>query len=574
MKSLLRVLGYLKPYKKGVSFTLCFAVLTTLLDLVPPWLIKVIVDRLIDDNGETLVYWAVAGLIGVYVARNLSNYQRIMFNNRVEQSVVFDMRSEAYKALHRLSINFFENRSTGELMSRVNDDVNNVERIFIDGVEQVITAVLTLTGITIILFYLHWQLALVALLPIPFLIWGACMFTGKAHSLYHIVQERAAQMNARLQDSISGIRETFAFNREQHEISRFENKSRDYCNGTLMVMRLWAIYSPAMMFLGSLGTIFILFYGIGLVRANEISVGSLVAFIGYLALFYTPINQLHSVNHMLQHALVSGERLFEIIDREPDVKEIPDAILPETNIRGKVEFQGVTFAYVTGKPAVENLSFKIQPGEKIALVGHTGSGKSTLVKLLLRFYDIDSGRISVDGHSVSDLKISYLREQLGMVSQDPFLFNGTVAENILYGNVEASREQMGKAAQAANADDFITNLPEGYDTLVGERGVKLSGGEKHRIAIARTFLKDPPILILDEATASVDTETETKIKEALVHLMAGRTTIVIAHRLSTLEGANRILVMKSGRLVDSGTHDNMIHEETEYAQLFRSQMHL
>jgi len=574
MKSLLRVLGYLKPYKKGALLTLGFAILTTLLDLVPPWLIKVIVDRLVDDNGTSMVYWAVTGLIGVYFARNLFNHKRIMLNNRVEQNVVFDMRSEVYKALHRLSINFFENRSTGELMSRVNDDVNYVERIFIDGVEQVVTATLTLVGITVILFYLHWQLALAALLPIPLLIWGACVYTGKAHSLYHTVRQRAAKMNARLQDSLSGIRETFAFNRELHEISRFEKKSRDYCDGTLDVMRLWAIYSPTMMFLGSLGTAFILLYGIGLVRADEITIGALVAFIGYLALFYTPINQLHSVNHMLQHALASGERLFEIIDREPDVKEIPNAILPGTNMRGEIEFQGVSFAYVKGKPVLDNLSFKIQPGEKIALVGHTGSGKSTLMKLLLRFYDIDSGRISIDGLSVSDLKISYLREQIGMVSQDPFLFNGTVAENILYGNVEASPEEMEKSALAAHADDFITKLPNEYDTLVGERGVKLSGGEKHRIAIARTFLKNPPILILDEATASVDTETETKIKDALIHLMAGRTTIVIAHRLSTLEGADRILVMKSGKLVDSGTHDTMINAETEYAQLFRSQMHL
>ena len=574
MKSLLRVLSYLKPYKEAVSFTLGFAILTTLLDLIPPWLIKVIVDQLIDDNGTTMIYWVIAGLIGVYIARNYLNYLRIKFNNQVEQNVVFDMRSDVYKALNQLSINFFENRSTGELMSRVNDDVNYVERIFIDGVEQVVTAILTLTGITVILFYLHWQLALVALLPIPLLIWGACLYTNRAHGLYHTVRESAAKMNARLQDSISGIREIFAFNRQLHEISRFEKRSREYCDRNLDVMSLWAIYSPTMMFLGSLGTAFILLYGIGLVRADELTVGSLVAFIGYLALFYTPINQLHSVNHMLQHALASGERLFEIIDSEPDVKELPNAILPSTNIRGEIEFQGVTFAYVKGKPAIKNLSCTIKPGEKIALVGHTGSGKSTLVKLLLRFYDLDCGLISLDGLNISDLKISYLREQIGMVSQDPFLFNGTVAENILYGNVEANREQMIKASTAAYADDFIKNLPKGYDTLIGERGVKLSGGEKHRIAIARTLLKDPPILILDEATASVDTETEKKIKKALDCLMAGRTTILIAHRLSTLEGADRILVIKSGKLVGSGTHDSMIKSDTEYAQLFNSQIYL
>ena len=574
MKSLLRVLSYLKPYKKAVSYTLGFAILTTLLDLIPPWIIQIIIDELVDGNKTSFIYWIIFGLIGVYFFRNFLNYQRIMFNNRVEQDVVFDLRSNVYRALNRLSINYFENRSTGELMSRINDDVNYVERIFIDGVEQVVTAILTLTGITIILFYLHWKLALMALLPIPLLIWGACIYTKKAHGLYHTVRESAAKMNSRLQDSISGIREIFAFNRQLHEISRFEQKSREYCNNNLKVMSLWAVYSPAMMFLGSLGTALVLLYGVGLVDNKEITIGSLVAFIGYLALFYTPINQLHSVNHMLQHALASGERVFEIIDRQPDVKEIPNALLPSTNMRGEIEFQEVTFAYVEGKPIIKNLSMKIQPGNKIALVGHTGSGKSTLIKLLLRFYDIKSGKITMDGHNITTLKISYLREQIGMVSQDPYLFNGTIAENILYGNVGANREEMIKSAIAANADDFVKNLPKKYDTLIGERGVKLSGGEKHRIAIARTLLKDPPILILDEATASVDTETEIRIKEALSCLMAGRTTILIAHRLSTLEGADKILVMKAGELVESGTHSQMINAETEYAHLFRSQMHL
>jgi ATP-binding cassette subfamily B protein/subfamily B ATP-binding cassette protein MsbA len=574
MNSLLRVLSYLKPYKKAVSLTLGFAILTTLLDLIPPWIIKVIIDELVDGKKTSLINWVVVGLIGVYFLRNFLNYQRIMFNNRLEQDVVFDMRSNVYKALNQLSINFFENRSTGELMSRVNDDVNYVERIFIDGVEQVVTAILTLTGITIILFYLHWKLALVALLPIPLLIWGASIYTKKAHSLYHKVRESAAKMNSRLQDSISGIREIFAFNRQSHEISRFEKKSREYCNSNLKVMSLWAIYSPAMMFLGSLGTALILLYGTELIHNDEITIGSLVAFIGYLALFYTPINQLHSVNHMLQHALASSERIFEIIDRQPDVKEIPNAFLPTTNMRGEIEFQEVTFAYTQNKPVRKNLSLNIPSGNKLALVGHTGSGKSTLIKLLLRFYDTDLGKITIDNHNIKELKISYLREQIGLVSQDPYLFNGTVAENILYGNVEANHEQMRKAAIAAHADDFVKGLPEEYDTRIGERGVKLSGGEKHRIAIARTLLKDPPILILDEATASVDTETELKIKEALSSLMARRTTILIAHRLSTLEGADRILVIKSGKLIESGTHDQMINNETEYAQLFRSQMHL
>ena len=574
MKSLLRVLSYLKPYRKGVALTLFLAISTTLLDLVPPWLIKVIVDSLVEGKESSWIYGPIAGLAGIYLARNFTNHRRILVNNKVEQSVVFDLRSDVYRALQNLSMSYFENRSTGELMSRANDDVNYVERIFIDGVEQVVTAILTLIGISAILFYMHWKLAVVALLPIPFLVYGAWFYTSKAHDQYHVVRKRAAKMNAKLQDSISGIRETLSFNRQLYEIKQFEKRSRDYCNGTLEVMRLWAFYSPSMMFLGSLGTVLILLYGVGLVQAGDITVGSLIAFVGYLALFYTPINQLHSVNHMLQHALASGERLFEIIDTVPEIQDAPNTILPSTNVRGTIQFDRVGFSYIPGKPAIMEVDFTIAAGEKIAIVGHTGSGKSTLVKLLMRFYDVESGSILIDGYRIKDLKLSYLREQIGLVAQDPFLFNGTVAENILYGNIEADRDQVISAAISAHADPFIKNLPDGYDTRVGERGVKLSGGEKHRIAIARTFLKNPPILVLDEATSSVDTETENHIKQALKILMAGRTTLIIAHRLSTLEGADRVLVMKQGELVEMGDHDSLIALDSEYAQLFRQQIHL
>jgi len=277
---------------------------------------------------------------------------------------------------------------------------------------------------------------------------------------------------------------------------------------------------------------------------------------------------------MLQHALASGDRLFEIIDTVPDVQESANAVLPSTNVRGEIHFEQVNFSYIEGKSAINGVNFNIAAGEKVALVGHTGSGKSTIVKLLMRFYNVDSGRISLDDHPIKDLKLSYLREQIGLVSQDPFLFNGTVAENIMYGNIEASRQQIIEAAIASHADPFINNLPKGYDTQVGERGVKLSGGEKHRIAIARTFLKNPPIIVMDEATSSVDTKTEHHIKEALNQLMAGRTTLSIAHRLSTLEGADRILVMREGELVETGSHETLIGMDSEYANLFQHQIHL
>ncbi len=574
MKSLLRVLGYLKPYKKFVALTLGFAIFTTLLDLVPPWLIKLIVDRLVDHVDDGWVYAFVGMLVLAYFGRNYCNYKRILVNNRLEQKVVFDIRSHVYRALQKLSLNYFENRSTGEIMSRVNDDVTYVERIFIDGVEQIVTAVLTLIGIMIILLNLHWKLAVASLIPIPFLVIGAWKYTMRAHGLYHMVRERAAKMNGTLQDGISGIKETLAFNRQSHEVQRFERRSDDYCKGTLEVMKLWAVYSPAMMFLGSLGTVSIIMYGIGLVQVQEITVGTLVAFIGYLALFYTPINQLHTLNHMLQHALASGERLFEIIDAQPDVQEDANPMHPTTPAQGGVTFDAVDFSYIPSKQILHQVSFALRPGEKVALVGHTGSGKSTLVKLLMRFYDAEAGQIRIDDHPIQKLSLGYLREQVGLVSQEPFLFNGTVLENILYGRLDANQDQVERAARAAHAHEFIEQLPQGYETLIGERGVKLSGGERHRLAIARVFLKDPPILVLDEATASVDAETEVKIKEALTQLMALRTTLVIAHRLSTLEGADRVLVLKGGRLVESGSHKELIQADSEYASLFKSQLHL
>lgn len=574
MKSLIRVLGYLKPYKSYVAWTLGFAILTTLLDLVPPWLIKIIVDQLVQEQTGSAIYWVVLALVLSYFGRNFSNYKRIRLNNNLEQKVVFDLRSHVYRSLQKMSLKYYENRATGEIMSRVNDDVTYVERIFIDGIEQLVTAVLTLIGITLIMFFLHWKLALASMIPIPLLILGAWKYTFKAHDLYHMVRERAAKMNGILQDTISGMKETFSFNRQNHEIERFEKRSDAYCKGTLEVMKLWAYYSPSMMFLGSMGTVLIVLYGIGLVRGGEITVGTLVAFIGYLALFYTPINQLHSLNHMLQHALASSERLFEIIDAEPEVKEPANPIVPSTHVRGHIAFRDIHFSYVEGKEVLHGVDFDVEPGETIALAGHTGSGKSTLVKLLMRFYDPTAGEIHIDGYPLRELSLSYLREQIGLVSQEPFLFNGTVADNIRYGNLQASDEDIRRAAQAANAAGFIEKLPNGYETLIGERGVKLSGGERHRLAIARVFLKDPPIVVLDEATASVDSETELQIKAALRQLMANRTTLIIAHRLSTLEDADRIVVLQEGTLVESGTHEDLIQGDTSYANLFRSQLHL
>jgi len=571
MRSLLRFVRYLKPHWPLAMMTFGAAVLVTLIELLPPWLIKLIIDDVIKGGHISWLPWLILGLLSAYFFKNLLAVGRIWSNNLLEQNVIYDLRDQVYRALQRLSISYFENRSTGELMSRLINDISHVERIFIDGIEAILMSGLTLIGITAVLFYLDWRLALLALIPVPLLILGAILFTRRIHGLYHLIRQKSAQLNALLQDSLSGIRETMSFNRADYEIDRFNRLSRDYCNSSLKVARLWGLYSPGMIFLGSMGAVLILWYGTHQVIQGRLTVGELVAFLSYLALFYTPINQIHSVNHMLQQALASGERVFEILDAEPEVKDRPDAIALSTPIQGAVRFEDASFNYRPEVSVLKRVSFEILPGEHVALVGPSGGGKSTIIKLLMRFYDVDSGRITLDGYDLKDLKLSFLRDQTGIVQQEPFLFNGTVRENIVYGNLRADETAIIEAARLAHAHDFIIDLPEGYDTWIGERGVKLSVGQKQRLAIARAALKDPAIIIFDEATSNIDTETEVKIQEALEHLTQQRTTLIIAHRLSTLRHVDKILVVDDGRIVEEGTHDELLLARGLYTTLYEAQ---
>jgi ATP-binding cassette subfamily B protein/subfamily B ATP-binding cassette protein MsbA len=361
------------------------------------------------------------------------------------------------------------------------------------------------------------------------------------------------------------------FSKQDYEQQRFDRLSRAYSDSNLKAMYLWSLYSPGMMFLGSVGTVLILWYGAGEVQNGRLTLGELVLFLSYLALFYVPINQIHSVNHMLQHALAASERVFEVLDTIPDVLDRPGVTAPVARIRGEVRFEQVMFHYRPDVPVLKGLTVSVRPGERVALVGPSGAGKSTLVKLLMRFYDVTGGAILIDGTDLRDLPLRYVRDHIGFVQQEPFLFNGSVRENILYGDLTATEQQLELAARAARAHEFIAELPEGYDTWIGERGIKLSVGQKQRVSIARVLLKDPPIVIFDEATSNIDTETEVKIREALNELTKGRTTIIIAHRLSTLHDAARILVMDEGRLVEQGRHDELLGRGGLYAALYEAQ---
>jgi len=574
MRSLFRVIRYIKPHRRLAYLTLACAVLTTSLEMIPPWLLKRVIDDVIRAQNLPLLKWVIAGLIGAYFGRNLLNSARIRFNNTLEQRVIYDMRDQIYRSLQRMSVSYYENRATGEIMSRVVNDVNNLERIFIDGVEALVMAGLTLLGIMTVLFFLNWKLALIALIPIPFLTLGATVFTTRVHKLYHIIRQQAAQLNALLQDSISGIRETMSFNREAYEIERFNRQSMEYARGNVRVARIWSVYSPGMILVASTGTLLILWFGTHAVLDGRMTVGGLVAFLSYLGLFYTPINQIHSVNHMLQQSLAAGERVFEIIDAVPEVSDRPGAVELPDKVQGFVSFDNVSFHYRPSTPVLQQISLSALPGERIALVGPSGSGKSTIIKLLMRLYDVDTGSISIDGRDIRDLKLSFLRDQIGVVAQEPFLFNGTVRENIVYGRLDATEPEVIAAAEAARAHEFVLSLPEGYSTWIGERGVKLSVGQKQRIAIARALLKDPPIIIFDEATSNIDTETEARIQEALTALTYHRTTFIIAHRLSTLKHVNKILVIQNGRVVEQGTHDELLALGGMYTQLYEAQFQI
>jgi len=566
----LRILSYIKPYMHRLIFAMFCTIMAAAGNLYIPWIIKDMIDEVLADKNGTMLNWIAASIIAIFVVRGLFWYGQNYLMSYVGQSVIIDIRAAVFKKLQRLSVSFYDKNKTGTIMSYVTNDVNALQSAMVENTIEMITEGFILIGSVVAMIYLDWRLTLFTVCTFPVVLWFMEFFGKKIRKTGGRIQECTADITSVLQESVASARVIKSFVREDYEVDRFDVENRANFRANMKNAQLMATLTPVVELVAAIGVTMIIWYGGNNVINGTITAGSLVAFLTYAVNISNPIKRLTRVIGNIQKALAAAQRVFMIIDMPEEIAESRDAKqLPE--VSGKVEFQNVSFAYDDKGNVITDLSFSVKPGEVIAIVGPSGAGKSTIANLLPRFYDVNKGDIKIDGHSVREVTLDSLREQVGIVPQETMLFNGSVYNNILYGRLDATKEEIEAAAKAANAHDFIMQLTDGYETKLGDRGVNLSGGQRQRIAIARAILKNPRILILDEATSALDTESERVVQEALDRLMVGRTSFVIAHRLSTVKNADKILVLGKGNLVESGTHDELLALDGLYAHLYKIQ---
>jgi ATP-binding cassette subfamily B protein/subfamily B ATP-binding cassette protein MsbA len=569
------LLRFSKKYAWALVVTIASMLILVGAQLLIPWIIRQLITLVTEQqlSPETMNVVEQLTLIALitFIARGIVQFLRSYMAHIAGWGVVSDARKFVYEHIQKLSLHFYEDKQTGQLMSRVVNDTELFERMIAHAVPDVLVNIITFIGITAVLASLNWRLTLYSMAPIPLIILALIAFSKYVRPAFRRRQQKVGELNAVLNDSFAGIREIKAFNRESEQLERVEIGIENYRTSLLHALRLMAIFQPFIDLSTSIGQLVVIFFGGRMALEGILSVADLVAFFLYLEMFYQPIRALGMSWEHIQESLAGFDRVAELLSEEPDVTNPQNPKpLPE-KINAHLVFENVSFSYSDGEKVLENINLDIPASKVAALVGPTGVGKSTLVSLIPRFYDVNTGTIKLDGTDIRDLDLETLRRNISIVLQDVFLFHGTVKENILFGNPKASDEEIVEAAKIANAHEFIINLPEGYNTLIGERGVKLSGGQRQRISIARAVLKDAPILILDEATSSVDTETELLIQQALERLMKGRTTIIIAHRLSTIRNADKIVVLKGKEIIEQGKHAELLAHDGLYKKLYTVQ---
>ena len=570
MEVYLRLLKYLRPYiPKTIMAVICM-LLATSASLYVPWIVRDVIDGVLVNKDILLLNAITAGIVVVFALRGFFVYGQTYLMSYVSQKVVIDLREALFRHFQRLSVSYFDHSRTGKVLSYMTNDVSALQGALAQNVIELSTESLTLVGSLGAMFYLHWQLALLTLITIPLVAQAMKLFGKKLRKASGMMQQRAAEITSVLQEMIVSIRLIRLFVREDYEIGRFIRENENNFSAQMKAAQLSATLTPVIEFLAAIGVTVIIWYGGREVINGNLTSGSLIAFLVYTVNITNPVKRLGNVYGSIQRAVAAAERVFEVLDTLPEIQDDFDAKeLPV--VKGQVEFENVMFEYRSGEPALCNLSIKVPPGQVLAIVGPSGAGKSTIANLLPRFYDPQQGRIKIDGRDIRHVTVRSLREQIAMVPQDTILFSASIYENILYGRLDASAAEVTAAAYSANAHDFILQMPLGYDTQIGERGCQLSGGQRQRIAIARAILKDPRILILDEATSALDAESERVVQDALDKLMVGRTTFMVAHRLSTIQRADKILVMDKGRLVECGNHTELLAAGGLYCKLYSLQ---